>query len=62
MTKAETIQEISRVLLRYRGPEYTAMVMTDLFAEHVASNYGNQAIRKAQYRKMLLDLREEFDA
>lgn len=62
MTKAETIQEISRVLFRYRGAEYTAKVMTDLFVEHVASNYGNEAIRKARYRKLLMNLREEFDA
>jgi hypothetical protein len=62
MTKGETIQEISRLLSRYESPQFALNVITDLFVEHVGSQYSAETTRKAKYRKILQNLREEYDA
>jgi hypothetical protein len=62
MTKGETIEEISKILRRYRGDEYAVWYITNLFSTYVDTPWGAQTSRKASFRKILNDLREEYDA
>jgi len=62
MTKGETIQEIARILNRYENPQYALDYITDLFATYVDTPWGAQTSRKAAFRSILANLREEYDA